>query len=109
MKTGVSCVALSLGLFTATMIALAQTTSPTVVAQGPSSAPASGVLATPPAAPVSVPPSGGLATPPAAPPPGVLATLERHRVGNGRPLKITQNAQNRPSTPAKMHRHLVHH
>ena len=93
MKTGVSCVALSLGLFTATMITLAQTTSPTVVAQGPSSAPASGVLATPPAAPVSVPPSGVLATPPAAPPPGVLATLERHRVGNGRPLKITQNAQ----------------
>ena len=70
MKTGVSCVALSLGLFTATMITLAQTPSPTVVAQGPSSAPPSGVLATPPCSPpaaVSVPPSGVLATPRAAP------------------------------------------
>jgi hypothetical protein len=55
MKTGVSCVALGFGLFTETFVALAQTTGPTFVAQGPSSAPPSGILATPPAAPVSVP------------------------------------------------------
>ena len=83
MKTGVSCVALSLGLFTATMITLAQTPSPTVVAQGPSSAPPvrrsgdtarragpvppSGVLATPRAAPLSVPPPGVLGDCRAAP------------------------------------------
>ena len=113
MKTGVSCVALSLGLFTATMIALAQTTSPTVVAQGPSSAPPSGVLATPPAAPVSVPPSGVLATPRAAPllvsPPGVLATVERHRVGNARPFKTTQNAHHPRSRPATIRHHVVHY
>jgi hypothetical protein len=113
MKTGVSCVALSLGLFTATMITLAQTPSPTVVAQGPSSAPPSGVLATPPAAPVSVPPSGVLATPRAAPlsvpPPGVLATVERHRVGNERPFKTTQNAHHPRSRPATIRRHVVHY
>ena len=113
MKTGVSCVALSLGLFTATMITLAQTPSPTVVAQGPSSAPPSGVLATPPAAPVSVPPSGVLATPRAAPllvsPPGVLATVERHRVGKERPFKTTQNAHHPRSRPATIRRHVVHY
>ena len=92
MKTGVSCVALGFGLFTATLIALAQTTSPSFVAQAPSSAPPSGVLATPPPAPVSVPPSG------------VLATVERH-VGSARPLKTTQNAHK--STPKR--RHVVHH
>jgi hypothetical protein len=48
MKTGASCVALGFGLFTATIIALAQTTSPTFLAQGPSSVPPSGVVAAPP-------------------------------------------------------------
>jgi hypothetical protein len=66
MKGGLSCVALAFGLLTETLFALGQTTSPTSVAQGPSSPPPSGVLATPPPAPVLVPPSG------------VLPTLERH-------------------------------
>ncbi len=96
MKTSMSFVALGFGLFTATIVALAQTIS-TVVAQGPSSAPPSGVLATPPAAPVSVPPSGVLATPPSAPslasPRGLLATVEPHRVGSARPIRTTHNTR----------------
>jgi hypothetical protein len=112
MKTGVSCVALGFGLFTATIIALAQTTSPTVVAQGPSSAPSSGVLATPPAAPVLVPPSGVLATPPGAPlpvtPPSVQAPVERHRISNARPFKTAQNAHHLRSRPDAMRRYVVH-
>jgi hypothetical protein len=113
MKTGVSCVALCFGLFTATIIALAQTTSPTFLAQGPSSAPPSGVVAAPPAAPVSVPPSGVLATPPSAQrpvtPSGVLATAERHRVSKARPIKTAQNVRHQRSKPATMRRHVVHH
>src|SRR5690349_14212185 len=93
MKTGVSCVALGFGLFAATIIAMAQATGPTFLAQGPSSAPPSGVVAAPPAAPVSVPPSGVLTTQRAAPalvtPPVVLATVKRH---NARPFKTTLNA-----------------
>jgi hypothetical protein len=60
MKGGLSCIALALGLLTETLFALGQTTNPTAVAQGPSSAPPSGVLVTPPPAPVLVPPSGVL-------------------------------------------------
>jgi hypothetical protein len=113
MKTGASCVALGCGLFTATIIALAQTTSPTFLAQGPSSAPPSGVLATPPAAPVSVPPSGVLPTPPGAQlpvtPSGILATVDRHRVAKVRPITTAQNDHHQWSKPVKMRRHVVHH
>jgi hypothetical protein len=83
MKGGLSCVALAFGLLTETLFALGQTTSPTSVAQGPSSPPPSGVLATPPPAPVLVPPSG------------VLPTLERHAVA-GRPLKMAQQIHTSP-------------
>ena len=62
MKGGLSCAALAFGLLTETLFALGQTTNPTSVAQGPSSAPPSGVLMTPPPAPVLVPPSGVLST-----------------------------------------------
>jgi hypothetical protein len=62
MKGGVSCVAFGFGLLPETLFASGQTTSPTFVAQGPSSAPPSGVLMTPPPAPVLVPPSGVLPT-----------------------------------------------
>src|SRR5262245_6333972 len=111
MKTCVSCVALGFGLFTATIVALAQTTGPTFFAQGPSSAPPSGVVAAPPAAPVSVPPSGVLATSPAAQrpvvtPSGVLATAERHRVSKARPIKTAQNVHHQLSKPATMRRHV---
>jgi len=113
MKTGVSCVALGFGLFAATIIAVGQTISPSVVAQGPSSAPSSGVVAAPPAAPVSVPPSGVLATPPSAQrpvtPSGVLATVDRHRVSKTRPIKTVQNVHHQRSKPATMRRHVVHH
>jgi hypothetical protein len=110
MKTGVSCVALGFGLFAATIIAMAQTTGPTFLAQGPSSAPPSGVVAAPPAAPVSVPPSGVLTTQRAAPalvtPPVVLATVKRH---NARPFKTTLNARHQRSRPATMRSRVVHH
>jgi hypothetical protein len=96
MKAGVSCVALSFGLFTATLVALAQTTSPGFVAQAPSSTPPSGVLAAPPAAPVSVPPSG------------VLSTVER-RAGNAPPNKTAQNTHNQRHAPVTMRRHAVYH
>jgi hypothetical protein len=96
MKAGVSCVALGFGLFTATLVALAQTTAPSFVAQAPSSTPPSGVLATPPAAPVSVPPSG------------VLTTVAR-RAGNAPAIKTTQNMHNQRPTPATMRRHVVYH
>jgi hypothetical protein len=96
MKAGVSCVALGFGLFTATLVALAQTTSPSFVAQAPSSTPPSGVLAAPPAAPVSVPPSG------------VLTTVER-RAGNAPPIKTTQNAHNQRHAPVTMRRHVAYH
>jgi hypothetical protein len=113
MKTGVSCVALGVGLFAATIIAVGQTISPSVVAQGPSSAPPSGVVAAPPAAPVSVPPSGVLATPSSAQrpvtPSGVLATVDRHRVSKTRPIKTVQNVHHPRSKPATMRRHVVHH
>jgi hypothetical protein len=113
MKTSVSCVALGFGLFTATLVALAQATSPTVVAQGPSSAPPSGVLTMPPTAPVSVPPSGVLATPPGAPlpvpPSSILPRVERHRVANARPFKTTHNAHHQRSRPATTRRQLAHH
>jgi len=113
MKTGVSCVALGFGLFAATIIAVGQTITPGVVAQGPSSAPPSGVVAAPPAAPVSVPPSGVLATPPSAQHPvtplGASAATERHRVGNARPVKTAQNVHHQRSKPATMRRHVVHH
>ena len=112
MKTGVSCVALGFGLFTATIIALGQTTSPTVLAQGPSSAPSSGVVAAPPAAPVSVPPSGVLATPPEAQlsghPVERSGDVERHRVSKARPIKTAQNVHNQRSKPATMRRHVAH-
>jgi hypothetical protein len=96
MKGGVSCVALGLGLLTETLFALGQTSSPTlVVAQGPSSAPPSGVLMTPPPAPVLVPPSG------------VLPTVERHAV-TARPLKMAQRVHiAKRSTPVAMRRHTV--
>jgi hypothetical protein len=113
MKTGASCVALGFGLFTATIIPLAQTTSPTFLAQGPSSAPPSGVVAAPPAAPVWIPPSGVLATPPAAQlpvtPSSVLATVDRHRVNKVRPIKAAQNDHRQRSKPATMRRYVVHH
>ena len=113
MKTGVSCVALGFGLFTATIIAVGQTTSPTFLAQGPSSAPSSGVVAAPPAAPVSVPPSGVLAMPPAAQlpvtPSSVLATVDQHRVSKARPIKTAQNVHKQRSKPATMRRHVAHH
>jgi hypothetical protein len=63
-KGGVSCVVFGFGLLTETLFAMGQTISPPfVVAQGPSSAPPSGVLMTPPLAPVAVPPSGVLIPP----------------------------------------------
>jgi hypothetical protein len=96
MKAGVSCVALGFGLFTTTLVALAQTTSPGFVAQAPSSTPPSGLVATPPAAPVSVPPSG------------VLTTVER-RAGNALPIKTAQNTHNQRHAPATMRRHAVYH
>jgi hypothetical protein len=74
MKGALSCAAFAFGLLTETSLALDQTPNPTLVAQGPSSAPASGVLTTPPPAPVLVPPSG------------VLPNVERHDVA-ARPLK----------------------
>ena len=95
MKGGLSCVALAFGLLTETLFALGQTTSPTSVAQGPSSPPPSGVLATPPPAPVLVPPSG------------VLPTLERHAVA-GRPLKMAQQIHiAKTYASASMRRHTV--
>ena len=112
MKTGVSCVALGLGLFTATMIAVAQTPSPTVLARAHLRHPRPALWRHHPprrfrsrhqafwrrrAAPLSVPPSG------------VLATVERHRVSNERPFKTTQNAHHPRSKPATIRRHVVHH
>jgi hypothetical protein len=95
MKGGLSCVALAFGLLTETLFALGQTTSPTAVAQGPSSAPPSGVLVTPPPPPVLVPPSG------------VLPTLERHAV-TARQLKMAQQIHiAKSSTPGSMRRHTV--
>jgi hypothetical protein len=97
MKSGMSCVALGLGLLTETLFAFGQTTSPTFLAQGPSSAPPSGVLMTPPTAPVFVPPSG------------VLATVERHAV-TAWPFKMSQkvHAAER-SAPVTTRRHVVHY
>jgi hypothetical protein len=96
MKSGVSCVALGLGLLTETLFALGQTSSPTFVAQGPSSAPPSGVLMTPPPAPVSVPPSG------------VLATVEREAAMT-RPFKMAHRVHTaKRSTSVTMRRHVVH-
>jgi len=95
MKGGVSCIAFGFGLLTETLLALGQTTSPTFVAQGPSSAPPSGVLMLPPAAPVLVPPSG------------VLPTVERHVV-TARPLKAAKQIHiAKRSLPVGMHRHVV--
>jgi hypothetical protein len=95
MKGGVSCVALGFGLLTETLFALGQTANPTLVAQGPSSAPPSGVLMTPPPAPVLVPPSG------------VLPTVERHAV-TARPLKMAKHLHiAKTSTPVSMRRHVV--
>jgi hypothetical protein len=93
-KVGVCCVAFGFGLLTETLFALGQTTSPMFVAQGPS-APASGVLMTPPPAPVLVPPSG------------VLPTVERHTV-TARPIKMAEQIHiAKRSTPVSMHRHVV--
>jgi len=95
MKGGVSCVAFGFGLLTETLFALGQTASPTFVAQGPSLAPPSGVLMTPPPAPVLVPPSG------------VLPTVERHAV-TARPFKMAQQIHiAKRSTPVSMHRQVV--
>ena len=95
MKGGVSCVAFGFGLLPETLFASGQTTSPTFVAQGPSSAPPSGVLMTPPPAPVLVPPSG------------VLPTVERHTV-TARPFKMAEQTHiAKRSTPVSMHRHFV--
>ena len=77
MKGGLSCAALAFGLLTETLFALGQTTNPTAIAQGPSSAPPSGVLMTPPPAPVLLPPSG------------VLPNVERSVTP--RPLKMAQH------------------
>ena len=77
MKGGLSCVALAFGLLIETSFALGQRANPTVVAQGPSSAPPSGILTAPPPAPVFVPPSG------------VLPNVERHG-GAVRPLKTAR-------------------
>ena len=60
MKGGLSCIALAFGLLTETSLASGQAANSTLVAQGPSSTPPSGILATPPPAPVFVPPSGVL-------------------------------------------------
>ena len=84
MKSGVSCVALGFGLLTETLFAMGQTIRPPfVVAQGPSSAPPSGVLMTPPLSPVAVPPSGVLMPPP---------TVERHAITTV-PVKTAQTKQ----------------
>jgi hypothetical protein len=94
MKGGLSCIALALGLLTETLFALGQTTNPTAVAQGPSSAPPSGVLVTPPPAPVLVPPSG------------VLPNVERSVTR--RPLKMAEHIHiAKSSTPGSMRRHTV--
>jgi hypothetical protein len=95
MKGGLSCVALAFGVLTETLFALGQTTNPAAVAQGPSSAPPSGVLTTPPPAPVLVPPSG------------VLPNVERHAV-TARPLKMAEDTHiaKRPA-PISMRRHTV--
>ena len=91
MKGGLSCIALALGLLTETLFALGQTTNPTAVAQGPSSAPPSGVLVTPPPAPVLVPPSG------------VLPNVERSVTR--RPLKMAEHIHiAKSSTPGSMRR-----
>ena len=89
MKGGVSCVVFGFGLLTETLFAMGQTISPPfVVAQGPSSAPPSGVLMTPPLAPVAVPPSGVLMPPP---------TVERHAITTV-PAKTAQTKIARSAT-----------
>ena len=86
MKGGVSSVVFGFGLLTETLFAMGQTISPPfVVAQGPSSAPPSGVLMTPPLAPVAVPPSGVLMPPP---------TVERHAITTV-PVKTAADCQKR--------------
>jgi|SRR6185312_5696200 hypothetical protein len=95
MKGGLSCAALAFGLLTETLFALGQTTNPTSVAQGPSSAPPSGVLMTPPPAPVLVPPSG------------VLPTLERNVI-KARSLKMAEQIHTAKSyAPVSMRRNTV--
>jgi hypothetical protein len=85
-----------IGLLTKTLFALGRTSSPMFVAQGPSSAPPSNVLMTPPPAPVSVPPSG------------VLATVEREAAIT-RPFKMAQRVHTAKRSPAvTMRRHVVH-
>ena len=95
MKGGVFCVAFGFGLLTETLFALGQTTSPTFMAQGPTSAPPSGVLMTPQPAPVFVPPSGVL-------------PVERH-AATARPFKMAQQIHiTKRSTPVSMRRQVVH-
>jgi hypothetical protein len=95
MRGGVSCVALGFSLLIETSFALGETNSAMLVAQGPSSAPPSGVLVTPPPAPVSVPPSG------------VVPSVERHAV-TARPSKMAPQMHiAKRSTPVAMHRHVV--
>jgi hypothetical protein len=100
LTNGMFCLALGFSLLTEMSFALAQTPSPTLIAEAPTfAAPASGALSTAPPAPVPVPPSGVLLTPP---------TAERHAVTTV-PIKAAQTVKIAKSAkPVAMHRHVVH-
>jgi hypothetical protein len=104
MKSGVSYLALSIGLLTGTSFAYGQMPRPTLIAQAPASVPPSGVLTTQPPAPVALPPSGVLEPQP---------TVERRAVTTP-PSKTAQKVQTQKvqtakrETPVTMRRHVVH-
>lgn len=96
MRICVSSLALGIGLFTKTALALGQASGPTAVAQAAGSERPSGVLITTPPAPVAVPPSG------------VLPTGE-HRGVVTLPFKWSQNMQAaKKDAPMTMRPHVAH-